>query len=311
MALRLNKIIAGLLVVLCFAPAFSQEEADRLNEKEYKDKDQFDQFAKRRKSVAAWQIAQLKEGALVVRLKTSQMLVDALLKQGRTQEAEQKRIQTMAANRNTMRAYQDHYNFSKVYFIYSHSSDSLLKGTRSNIFLDTTLRVDPSIVMTEKFYLIAERDDAYNSSIGFVPEDSAALVREQGNAVREMAVVVKNKYGHQLKRPFPYYEPDQPGAKSDDGSTIFLFRGGHAIPFRIDKDGKIMSLRSETNPVATDQVPFNYREGILVTHIPKYLTYRRLSLSIQNFNANLFRFARGGMYINPANVDPVLKPFLY
>jgi hypothetical protein len=311
MALRLNKIIVCWILALTVAVSFSQEELQRLNDKEYKDKEQFDHFASRRRTIAAWQIAQLKEGALVVRLKTNHLLVEALLKQGRTQQAEEKRIQTMAANRNTMRAYMDHYNFSKVYFIYSHSSDSLLKGTRSNIFLDTTLRVNPSIVMTEKFYLIAERDDAYNSSIGFVPEDSATLVREQGNAVREMAVIVKNKYGHQLKRPFPYYEPDRPGARSDEGSTVFLYRGSDAIAFRIDKDGRVMSLRSEKNPAASEAIPFNYREEILVTNIPKYLTYRRLSLSIQNFNANLYGFARGGMYINPNTIDPALKPFLY
>jgi hypothetical protein len=311
MAPRLNKIIACWVLVLSVAAGFSQEETEHLNEKEYKDKEQFDHFAQRRRTVASWQIAQLKEGALVVRLKTNHMLIEALLKQGRAKEAEEKRIQTMAANRNTMRAYMDHYNFSKVYFIYSHSSDSLLKGARANIFLDTMLRVNPSIVMTEKFYLIAERDDAYNSSIGFVPEDSATLVREHGNAVREMAVVVKNKYGHQLKRPFPYYEADKPGARSDEGSTVFLYRGAHVIPFRIDKDGRVMSLRSEKNPVASEDIPFNYRDEILVTNIPKYLTYRRLSLSIQSFNANLYGFARGGMYINPNTIDPALKPFLY
>jgi hypothetical protein len=310
MALRLNKISVCLLL-LSAAAGFSQEDPERLGDQDYKDREQFDHFYRRRRNIASWQIAQLKEGALVVRLKTNHLLVDALMKQGRTRQAEEKRIETMVANRNTMRAYMEHYTFSKVYFIYSQSSDSLLKGTRSNIFLDTTLRVDPSIVMTEKFYLLAERDYAYNSSIGFVPEDSAMLVREQGNAVREMAVILKNKYGHQLKRPFPYYEPDQPGARSDEGSSVFLYRGNYVIPFRIDKDGKVMSLRSEKNPESDESIPFNYRSATLVVNIPKYLTYRRLSLSIQSFNANLFRFARGGMYINPNNTDPDLKPFLY
>jgi hypothetical protein len=165
--------------------------------------------------------------------------------------------------------------------------------------------------MTEKFYLLAERDYAYNSSIGFVPEDSASLAVERGNAVREMAVVVKNKYGHQLKRPFPYYETDQPGARSEENSSIFLYMGTYAIPFRIDKDGKVMSLRSGKNPVPGGGIHFNYRDDILIVYIPKYLTYRRLSLSIQSFNANLHRFYRGSPYSILGNPDPALKPFLY
>ena len=308
MALKLNKLLLLLLFLVPVLSAVSQDE--RMSDKDYKENDQFDQFAKKRKVVSAWQISQLKEGALVVRLRTNHLLVNALLKQGNILLAEQKRVEMLAINHNTMRAYLDHYNFSKLYFIYSNSSDSLLKGIRSNIFVDTTMTVNPAIMMTEKFYLLAERDQAYNSSIGFVPEDSARLQRETGYAVKEMAVVVKNKYGHQLKKPFPYYESDRPAAKAEDSYFLTLNVSGYPIPFTIDKNGKLMSLINQNNPEPKADA-FNYKKSTLTVFIPRYLTYARLSRSITSFNENLHSYYRSGKYVDVKRLDPALLPFLY
>lgn len=312
MELKLNKLYLLPVFLLVGGLAFAQEE--RIGDKDYKDGDQFEQFAKKRKLVSAWQISQLKEGALVVRLKTNNLLVNALLKQGKTLLAEQKRVEMLAINRNTMRAYLDHYNFSKLYFIYSNSSDSLLKGFRSNIFVDTAMTVNPSIVMTEKFYLLAERDQVYNSTIGFVPEDSASVQREKGNGAKEMAVVVKNKYGHQLKKPFPYSEKDKTITDSEtESSTVMSMNvNGLRISFMVDKKGKMVSLRNENIPEpGKTKTTFNYRESTLTLYIPKYLTYGRLSASITDFNANLHRYYRGSPHIDENRIDPAMKPFLY
>lgn len=298
-------------LLLAFA-ALAQEE--RVSDKDYKEGEQFEQFSKKRKLVGAWQISRLKQGALVVRLKTNRLLIQSLLKQGKNLQAEQKRAEMLAINRNTMRAYLDHYTFSKVYFIYSNSSDSLFKGIRSNIFLDTTLSIDPEIEMKEPFYLLAERDYAYNSTIGFVPEDSASLQREKGNAVKEMALVVKNKYGHQLKRPFPYYQKDQALADSDVSglATISLYINGIPVPFVINRKGKLMSLKNKDNPGPEQtNTAIDYRQATVTVFIPKYLTYPRISNSIKNFNANLHNYYRGSSHIDEDRIDPALKPFLY
>src|SRR4051812_2976460 len=95
---KLNKIGALCLFILLALCTLAQEE--RIGDKDYKDPLQFEKFTKRRKVIAAWQISQLKEGALVVRLKTNQMLVNALIKQGNIQLAKQKRVEMLAINRN-------------------------------------------------------------------------------------------------------------------------------------------------------------------------------------------------------------------
>ena len=210
MGLLLNNKLSYLFYFLfVFGVMFSQEWNDLNNVKDYKDPEQFTKFRKRRLVIASWQINQLKKGALVVRLKTNKKLIEALKKQGKQELAIQKEAEQLAITKNTILAYTSKLTFCKVYFIYSDFADSLLHGARKGIFLDSSLTINPSIEMSEQFYLIAERDYAYNSSIGFVKQDSAKYVFEAGNPVKEMAVVVKNKYGHQLKGPFPYYVKDK------------------------------------------------------------------------------------------------------
>ena len=204
-----NKLSLLFSFILVFGVTFAQEGNDINNVKDYKDPKQFTKFRKRRLVIASWQINQLKKGALVVRLKTNKKLIEALKKQGKQELAIQKEAEQLAITKNTILAYTSKLTFCKVYFIYSDFADSLLHGARKGIFLDSSLTINPSIEMSEQFYLIAERDYAYNSSIGFVKQDSAKYVFEAGNPVKEMAVVVKNKYGHQLKGPFPYYVKDK------------------------------------------------------------------------------------------------------
>lgn len=205
MAQSLNKLVV-FFFLLVSAGVFSQSESDKVfRPQEYKDQAQFKDFFKRRNAVGKWQINQLKNGALCVRLHTNKNLIASLRKMGKADLAAQKEQEMMAVNKNILMAFTRYYNFSKVYFFFSNHSDTLLKGARSGIFLDTNLVVDPKIEMKESFYLLAEKDDAYNSSIGFVKEDTACFVKEIGNASKEAAIVIKNKYGHQLKDPFPFY----------------------------------------------------------------------------------------------------------
>ncbi|MBK9285207.1 MAG: hypothetical protein IPM51_12980 [Sphingobacteriaceae bacterium] len=200
----LNKylIVLGLLFTTGY---FAQIDLDGNNSRDYKNKKQFEKFYKKKNLVGNWQINQFKKGALVVKLKTNSTLIDQLEKAGKTELAEEKRVENFIYNRMVMEAFKDKFTFCKVYFIFSHFTDSLLNGARKGIFLDTNLSVNQTIVMNEIFYLIGERDRIYNSSIGFVPEDSARFVKENGNpSGYDVLAVIKNKYGHQLKKPFPY-----------------------------------------------------------------------------------------------------------
>ena len=181
MAQLLSKTLIVLVCLVFFNPAFAQPVTGSHGNEDYKEPKSHEKFRKRRITVAAWQINQLKEGALVVRLNTNQILINELKKRGQDDLAEKARLEQAAININTIRAYLHNYKFSPVYFLYSNHSDTLLKGTTSGVFVDSTLKVNPAITMKEKFYLLADNDFVYNSSIGFVPEDSAKFVAERGN----------------------------------------------------------------------------------------------------------------------------------
>lgn len=204
---------------------------------EYKNKEQFKDFYKRRNAIGKWQINQLKNGALCVRLHTNKTLIDGLKKMGKADLAAQKEYEMMAINKNIVLAFTKYYTFSKVYFFLSHHSDTLLKGARSGIFVDTNLVMDPTIEMKENFYLLAESDDVYNSSIGFIPEAEAKSMKETGNASKEAAMVIKNKYGHQLKDPFPFYITNKSTITGTRYVNVLI--GTRTVPVELEKKQRV------------------------------------------------------------------------
>ncbi|MCW3076436.1 MAG: hypothetical protein JWO32_1045 [Bacteroidetes bacterium] len=311
MAPALNKLITFLLVISSML-AMSQSDNDSKNihgSADYKDPEQFEKFRKKKSIIAAWQINQLKEGALVVRLKTSRKLIDALRTQGKIELALEKEKEQFAININTYHAYKDYLTFCKVYFIFSNSSDSLLNGTRTGIFLDSNLNIDPSITMTEKFYLLAEHDYGYNSSIGFVKEDSARKVVEVGNPVREMAVVIKNKYGHQLKGPFPYCVKEKNSNLTSYTMPINvtpLPAGGTALFFMCNPTFLAdLAAKDKGEKI----VPKTY--GNSTVKIKKQYTYEKISQSVDQINDELKQFHRSNPAPDLNRLDPSIKEFLY
>lgn len=275
MVLSLNRF---LLVLFVLSSLVSKAQEERTGDKDYHD-DTFKKYGKRAGQIAAWQIQNLKFGALVVRLQTNQRKIEAYRKIGQEKQALEVIAQTQFYNKLIIKAFNKKFDFCKVYFIYANCSDSLLKGVRQGIFVDTTLSVNPSIVMNEKFYILAERDRVYNSSIGFVKEDTAKYVSESGNSSIEAAMVLKNKYGHQLKSPFPFYIK-----KSYRKSSSFYIQVGS---FQID-------------PGVFKEIEFSLSKDIKPEKQEFYLG---------QLNDALYKFyARAqGTQVS----DPALKPFLY
>jgi hypothetical protein len=275
MVRSLNKIILTcLLFISVWGISQTGSDADHVfRPQDYKDAKQFKDFYKRRNVISKWQINQLKNGALCVRLHNNKTLVEGLKKMGKADLAAQKELELMAINKNIVMAFTRYYNFSKVYFFFSNNSDTLLKGARSGIFVDTNLVVDPKIEMKENFYLLAENDDAYNSSIGFVPEDTARFVKETGNPTKDAAMVIKNKYGHQLKDPFPFYVINK--------STVIGTRYVNVL-------------------VGTQTVPVELEKK---QRVERHYAY------VANLNKHFFKFYEEskGFEVN----DPDIKPFLY
>lgn len=285
MGLSLNRYLAVIFTTLVGFGVFAQEQDPNLledrkdNEKDYHSKDGFEKFKKRAKQVSAWQIQNLKYGAVVVRLQNNQRKIDALKKVGDKENLYQTMAKTQYLNRVIIRSVLKEHDFCKVYFIYAQSSDSLLNGKKQGIFLDSTLKVDPTITMTESYYILMESDFVYNSSIGFVKEDSAKKVLEGGTQTVHVPFVMKNKYGHQLKDPFPFYSNKVTPLKKSQFTAI----------------EKIEPVEGE------------YKEVTLVLKRDYLDAYWRFYAYSINYNLHRFYEKNAGFQLN----DPNLKPFLY
>lgn len=317
MAAKLNKYFI-MLILLAVGISGKAQSFVVTDYPDYKNSAQHKKFARRNNKIAEWQINKLKEGALIVRLKTDAMTVNALKQQGNYKLAEKRELELYAINKTVVISFKDYYTFSKVYFIYSNYSDSLFKGKRTNMFLDTNLQIDKNIIMKEDYYLIADKDFLYNSSIGFVKEDTAKFVKESGNPERHKAFVLKNKYGHQLHNPFPFYI----GYYTNYGKTIvgkrFDFPIGifkttnqkDSISFVVNKN--YVTEQTEITKGVRKAVILRQNETIRIVEIEKDYLYERISLSVENLNDNLILFHKNSrMPLDEDLNDPLIKPYLY
>ena len=276
MVRSLNRFICFfLLLVSCFGYSQVQSDADaQYRPQDYKDREAFRHYGKRRKAVAKWQINQLKNGALLVRLHGNKTLIESLKKMGKADLATQKEHENYAYNKNLVKAFRSCYTFSKVYFFFGDHTDTLLNGARSGIFVDTNLTVDNSIVMTETFYMMLEKDDIYNSSIGFVPEDTARYIKERGTVSdHPVYPIMKNKYGHQVKSPFPI------------GAWVYVEDAGSEYVYK---------------PAGDKMIPISIAKPYRINRMCKFA--RDLSSRL-----NKFYETNKGYEVN----DPRIKPFLY
>jgi hypothetical protein len=248
-------------------------------EKDYQDKKGFEKFGKRSAQVSAWQIQNLKFGALVVRLQNNQRKIDAYRKMGDNENLHETIARTQFLNKMIIYSILKEVDFCKVYFIYAQSSDSLLKGKKQGIFLDSTLKVNPNITMNENYYVLMESDYVYNSSIGFVKEDSARKVSETGPQTVYAPFVIKNKYGHQLKDPFPFYTNKMTPLKKSQFTAV---------------------EQIEPEPGIFKNITLNLKREYSEAY------WRYYSASI-NYNLRHFYEKNAGFQLQDAN----LKPFLY
>ncbi|MGQ0827612.1 MAG: hypothetical protein ACT4ON_04365 [Bacteroidota bacterium] len=126
------------------------------------------QFSKHTKQNAKENIKQLKEGALFVRLKTSELKINALEARGMKKEAEEIRINQEKENKAIADAFKHNYTFSKVYFFYSNHSTEVKEGRYRQHLMNSDLQIDSSFIGT---FLIGEFDESQNELKAFFIKD--------------------------------------------------------------------------------------------------------------------------------------------
>lgn len=279
MVQRFVKITLCLLILLVFNASAQEEEGVKSPKyTDYKSDTSYTNFSDLRFKVARAQIAALKNGgALLVRLKTNDKAIRSLKAAGNMDLAVQLERETMLNNQIIMASYLLEFKFCPVYFFFSSESDSVKHQKLQGILLDTTLTQNASITCNAPFYLIAESDNLYNSSLGIVKESLAPISSERGNVIRRVRIVIKNRYFIQLHKPFPYFQ-------------IKGNSGGEITATQLQEKGLVTIF----NSISKDG---NYLKE-----------FKNFRACVNNFNSKLESFYKK----NPSgSVSPEIKEFVY
>jgi hypothetical protein len=145
----------------------------------------FHATAQSSKEMAAEHLKNLEKGALLVRLPTEQYKLQALIDAGKQAEAKKAARRLKVNNRAVYTAFKGGYNYSKVYFFYSLSSDDIKNRNFRGNLLNEQLEPDPNIVPAEEHFYIAE----------FTVIEPIGL----------SALAIMDLTLNYIEKPFPYY----------------------------------------------------------------------------------------------------------
>lgn len=172
-------------------------------------------YKDRKNVVMKDQISILKNGALLVRLKTKTNSVNALKEMGDTAGAKLIIEKQNQFNKNIISAFRNNYKFSPVFFFTSDFSDTIRNHKLSEvIFVNDNLNPDPTIKPGVQRFLISEfgnvaQDTASYLSGTYLAQTDEGLKRDEsyygGTDTKIQAFVIMSDQFIQLNDPFPYY----------------------------------------------------------------------------------------------------------
>jgi hypothetical protein len=173
-------------------------------------------FRRMRRAVSCQQINQLKEGALIVRLKTNKKSIEALRKREQFTRANKLALNQADLNSKIIAAFRNRFNFCPVYFCTSDFSKNILnKQFEKIIFLDDNFHQDSTIKFSHEYFLtaefgITEQDTVkYFSHDSYEPDETAGVRKVKnyygGANMSFGALIIKSDSFLQLSKPFPYF----------------------------------------------------------------------------------------------------------
>ncbi len=189
-------------------------------------------YKERRTVVMKEQISILKNGSLLVRLKTKSNTINALKEIGDTVSANLLIENQNNLNKRIISAFKNNFTFSPVYFFFSDYSDTVRNHNFKDMhFLNDDLVSDPTIRPGTSRFLTAEfgnvlPDTASYFSGSYLAQSENGLKREEsyyGSAdTKLIAIILMSDQFIQLCDPFPYYVKvgkEDPTQKGLDGAV--------------------------------------------------------------------------------------------
>jgi hypothetical protein len=158
------------------------------------------------RTVAAMQLADLKKGALVVRLKTNENSVNAYRKAGRNDIADRIVRERETQNIKLIDAFRTSFDFCKVYFIMTKNSKALLDG-KHDIFVNDKLLPDSTIRFDSTYFLFAEYGGITTNVVNDDYHYSNVNKTEASATTASTSVIfISDTTFTQLREPFPFYQ---------------------------------------------------------------------------------------------------------
>jgi hypothetical protein len=154
------------------------------------------------KEEAYYHIKALKNGSLVVRLKSQDRKIMAYRASGNEKFADKLERELAAFNKDLVNAFINHFKFCDVFFIEPNDYGLVRNQIPSGYFLDENLEVDSSITMSFKGeYFFCEYSPVYAEAL----EDNNEARRKIVTATPKLqeALVIKDEHLTQLLSPFP------------------------------------------------------------------------------------------------------------
>lgn len=154
------------------------------------------------KELARYNIQQLKNGALLVRLDFRTKAIEILQQSGNREAANQLKQIRKKENKEIMAAFKEYFTFCPVYFFPMDSTNAMAQGKKGGYFLNDSLNVDPAISLKNTFFLVGEQGMLETS----LPPDKTRPDQEDvRRGLMSDALLIRNKDLELLRNPFPYY----------------------------------------------------------------------------------------------------------
>lgn len=174
-------------------------------------------FRRKRINASRNQINQLKKSVLLVRLKTSENAINALINEGQGDKALKLKLKQEEANKKIVSAFTKNFTFCEVRYFFSSNSEKVKQKQFDSVFLNDSLQVDNSIKLdTNRTFFIAEfgflEQDTNKifSHYSYEPSQNGGLEKvanyystSSDNDFYVLRILDKNFV--QLSKPFPFY----------------------------------------------------------------------------------------------------------
>ncbi|MCX6258988.1 MAG: outer membrane beta-barrel protein [Bacteroidia bacterium] len=166
------------------------------------------------------QIEALKNGLLLVRLKTFENKINALMEAGYTEDAAKVKTKQETENKKIVSAFRNYFNFCNVYFFFSNNTIEIKNRKFNNVFLNDSLVIDKTMTIdTTKSIFIAEFGNKEPDTTTyyyqfykyeFIPDGNWSVKKVKRYYTYSpysdfYALIIRDGNFVQLKKPFPFY----------------------------------------------------------------------------------------------------------